>query len=168
MNEEAKVADTFNEFLSNVVKELKVEKNYNLLTGVIEETDPVLKAIKKYKTCPSIFRIKSYFKHPKAFLFKYFNVVAAKREINNLNSKKATLKGDIPVMILKSNSGIIAPTLTECCNQNIENSAFPDELKNADISPVYKKKTVMISRFIDQLAFCLFYQNHLNVFYMSK
>ena len=101
MNEEAKVVDTFNEFLSNVVKELKVEKNYNLLTGVIEETDPVLKAIKKYKTCPSIFRIKSSFKHPKAFLFKYFNVEAAKREINNLNSKKATLKGDIPVMILK-------------------------------------------------------------------
>ena len=31
-----------------------------------------------------------------------------------------------------------------------------------------RKKTVMISQIIDQLAFCLFYQNHLNVFYMSK
>ena len=101
MNEEAKVADTFNEFLSNVVKELKIEKNDNFLTGVIEETDPVLQAIKKYKTCPSIFQIKSSFKHPKAFLFRYFNVEVAKREINNLNSKKATLKGDVPVMILK-------------------------------------------------------------------
>ena len=45
LSEEAKVADTFNEFFSNVVKELKIEKDNNLLTDVIEETDPVLKTI---------------------------------------------------------------------------------------------------------------------------
>ena len=38
------------------------------------------------------------------------------------------------------NSDIIAPVLTECYNQNIKNSTFSNELKNADISPVYKKK----------------------------
>ena len=32
LSEEAKVADTFNEFFSNVVKELKFEKDDNLLT----------------------------------------------------------------------------------------------------------------------------------------
>ena len=32
-----------------------------LLTDVMEETDPVLKAIKKYKNHPSILRIKSFF-----------------------------------------------------------------------------------------------------------
>ena len=30
--------------------------------------------------------------------------------------------------------------LTECYNQNTKNATFPNELKNADISPVYKKK----------------------------
>ena len=35
---------------------------------------------------------------------------------------------------------IIAPVLTECYNQNIKNSTFRNELKNADVSPVYKKK----------------------------
>ena len=35
---------------------------------------------------------------------------------------------------------IMAPVLTECYNQKIKNLAFPNELKNADISPVYKKK----------------------------
>ena len=97
MSEEAKVADTFNYIFSNVVKELKIQKDGNLLTGIIEETDPVLKAIKKHKNHPSILRIKSSFKHPKVFSFKYFNVEEVKREINNLNSKKATPKGDIPV-----------------------------------------------------------------------
>ena len=71
LSEEAKFADTFNEFFSNVVKEINIEKDDNLLTDVIEETDPVLKAIKKYKNRPRILQIKiSYFKHPKAFLFK--------------------------------------------------------------------------------------------------
>ena len=140
MSEEAKVADTFNEFFSTMVKELKIENDDNLLTDDIEETDPVLKAIKKYKNHPSILRIKSSFKHPKVFSFKYFNVEDVKRETNNLNSKKATPKGDILVKILKWNFDIIAPALAECYNQNIKNSTFPNELKNAEISPVFKKK----------------------------
>ena len=45
LSEEAKFADTINEFFSNVVKEINIEKDDNLLTDVIEETDPVLKAI---------------------------------------------------------------------------------------------------------------------------
>ena len=72
LSEEAKFADTFNEFFSNVVKKISIEKDDNLLTDVIEETDPVLKAMKKYKNRPSILQIKSSFKHPKVFSFKYF------------------------------------------------------------------------------------------------
>ena len=99
--------------------------------------------------------IKSYFKDPKVFLFKYFNIEDLKREINDINSKKATPNGDIPVKVLKWNSDIIAPVLTECFNQNIKNSTFPDEMKNADISPVYKKKAFMVSQIIDQLVFSI-------------
>ena len=73
-------------------------------------------------------------------MFKYFNVEDVKREINNLNSKKATPKVDTLVKILNWNSAIIAPALTEYYNQNIKNSTFPNELKNADISAVFKKK----------------------------
>ena len=82
-------------------------------------------------------RIESCFKHVKLISSKckYFNVEDVKREIKNLNSKKATPKLDIPV-----NSNIIEPALTGCYNQNIKNSAFLNELKNADISPVYKKE----------------------------
>ena len=57
--EEAKVVNTFSKFFSKIVKELKIEKDDNLRTDVIEETDLVLKANKKYKNHPSILRIKS-------------------------------------------------------------------------------------------------------------
>ena len=85
-------------------------------------------------------RIKCSFKYPKVFSFKYFDIEDAKREINNINSKKETPKGDTPVKVFKSNSDIITPALTECYNQNIKNSIFPNELQNADLSAVYKKR----------------------------
>ena len=40
-SEESKVANTFKEFFSNVAKELKNEKDDNLLIDIIEETDPL-------------------------------------------------------------------------------------------------------------------------------
>ena len=43
LREESKVTNTFNKFFSNAVKEIKIEKDDNLLTDVMEETDPVLK-----------------------------------------------------------------------------------------------------------------------------
>ena len=61
-------------------------------------------------------------------------------EINDKNSKKVTPKGDIPVKVFKWNSDIIASALAECYNQNIKNWTFPNELENADLSAVYKKK----------------------------
>ena len=57
-----------------------------------------------------------------------------------MNIKKVTPKVDVSVKILKWNSDIIAPVLTECYKQNIKHSAFSNELKNADKSPAYKKK----------------------------
>ena len=51
-----------------------------------------------------------------------------------------TPNSDIPVKILKWVSDTIAPVLTECFNQNIKNLAFPNELKDPYVSPVYKKK----------------------------
>ena len=44
------------------MKELKIEKNDNLLTDVIEETDPVvLKAIKKIQKSSMYFANKKFF-----------------------------------------------------------------------------------------------------------
>ena len=77
-------------------------------------------------------RIKSFFKHPKVFSFKYFNVEDVKREINNINSKKATPKGD-PVKILKWNSHIIVPALR---SQSTFSSKIKNTLKNIKV-PLY-------------------------------
>ena len=80
LSEETKVPDTFNEFFSNVVKELKIEKDDNLLTDVIEESDAVLKEIKKYKNHPSILQIKVLLNIQKYFSLNILMLRTSKRK----------------------------------------------------------------------------------------
>ena len=71
---------------------------------------------------------------------KYFNVEDMEGEVKNINIKKATSKVDTKVKILKWNSNITVPVLIEFFNQKIKNLTFSNELKNADRSPLYKKR----------------------------
>ena len=63
-----------------------------------------------------------------------------KKEILNLNNKKATREGDIPVNLLNGSIGTYLLVLTEIINSSFEQNEFPNELKLADIIPIFKKK----------------------------
>ena len=60
-------------------------------------------------------------------------------EIKNLDESKATQSNGILTKVIKENYDIFATFITENFNNMIENSVFPDSLKQADIKPVYKK-----------------------------
>ena len=53
-----KVADTFNKFFVSIGNTLKIDKEKQFLVEKNDISDPVLKAIKKYSTHPSILSIK--------------------------------------------------------------------------------------------------------------
>ena len=55
----------------------------------------------------------------------------------NLDSSKATPIGDISVDIFKSTADI---HLSFSINLSIEKGCFPEELKLAEVSPIFKKK----------------------------
>ena len=57
--------------------------------------------------------------------------------IKNIPSNKAS-GGDIPIQILKK-PGFTYQILTNCINDAIDKSVFPDSLKIASITPVHKK-----------------------------
>ena len=59
--------------------------------------------------------------------------------ILSLNGSKATPVGDIPVDILKYTVDIHLPFITKIINVSFENGHFPDELKLAEVSPIFKK-----------------------------
>ena len=50
-------------------------------------------------------------------------------------------QNDIPVKILKFNANFVSPFISNVFNESIENDNFPDDLKLADITPVYKKNS---------------------------
>ena len=64
----------------------------------------------------------------------------AAKEILNLSSKKATKNGDIPAKILKKSIGIYIKEITFIINDCTKNRIFPDDLKLADVSPIFKKE----------------------------
>ena len=127
MTDDVKKAETFNSFFDNIVNTLNIEKNESIFGDTGDETDPLLRTIKKYSKHPSISRIKQYFKNPTEFSFVPVDKDVIAKEIKNLDTKKAAPQDDIPVKILKLNT------------ESIEAANFPNKLKYADITPVYKK-----------------------------
>ena len=69
----------------------------------------------------------------------------------NLSSKKATKNGDIPAKILKESVDIYIKEIAFIINDCIENGIFPDDLKLADVSPIFKKEDSFKK---DRLVYC--------------
>ena len=64
----------------------------------------------------------------------------AEKEIKNIKSGKATTKNNIPPRILKESQNVSSNFLQEFINNTIISGKFPDSLKLADVTPVFKKK----------------------------
>ena len=60
-------------------------------------------------------------------------------EINSLDTSKSPQSEDIPFKIIKDNADIFANFILQNFNKCIIDGKFPDQLKKADVSPVYKK-----------------------------
>ena len=74
------------------------------------------------------------------FLFKEVSISEIEKELIELNSNKATTFGNIPTKILKQSSKNCSDTLQKLFNDALRDGYFPDKLKRADITPVFKKE----------------------------
>ena len=83
--------------------------------------------------------IQNHLKNHDVFSFKTVETGDIEKEINNINPKKATTSNSIPPNILKTYAKVSASVLHKLFNHSIEKSDFPQNLKLADITPVYKK-----------------------------
>ena len=97
-----------------------------------------MKAIVKYRLHPSIIPIKE-----KSFSFSFSLVERDEiiKEINNLKTNKTTQSTNIPTELIKENSDIFADFIFENFNNSVFYSSFSSPMKNAIITPVYKKGT---------------------------
>ena len=101
--------------------------------------DPTLKAIVKYRKHPSIIAIRNKYKNKNRFSFIETDKKEIEKEILNLDANKASQNSDIPIKILKENVDIFSDFVCNSFASSINMSRFPENLKLADITPLYKK-----------------------------
>ena len=132
-------AEVLNNFFSNIVQNLDISRYSNGEPLVSNTNDATLKAILKYRNHPSIIAIRSKCKDKGNFNFIEVDQKQIEKEILKLDVNKASQSSDIPIKVLKENSNIFSNFLCNSFNNSIKLSTFPEILKHADITPLYKK-----------------------------
>ena len=137
----AELAGTFKTFFSKIVPNLNIDSNLGDNITNPNSTDPVFCAIQKYEKHASILKIKEMMgTNNLTFSFKFIDRKKIFNELQKLKSKKACQGSDIPVKIIKENIDIITDFIYNNLNNSLLSSYFPSNLKNADITPIFKKK----------------------------
>ena len=138
ISDNKEISEILNNFFSNIVMELDINENSNLLNEVDPEMDPLQKSTLKYQNHPSIVTIRSHINNNSTFSFTEITESHIRKEIQNLDTSKGTQKSDIPTKIIKDNIDIFSKYICLTFNKSIRDSNFPDILKPADITPVFK------------------------------
>ena len=73
-----------------------------------------------------------------SFGFSFVSLVETLKKINKLINKKAFKASDIPVKTIKENKDLIAYFINKNFNNAWSCSQYPNDLKNADVTPVFK------------------------------
>ena len=123
-----------NSFFINIAKGLELKEDHESNANALED---VLDAFNSH---PSIERIRRIVKTNENFSFQTVPEDLVRKIVLKLDGSKATPVGDIPANTLKSTVDIHLPFITKTINFSFENGCFPDELKLAEVSPIFKKK----------------------------
>ena len=140
ITKDCEVAECFNLFFENAVNSLEIKENRLLMSSCEHLDDPIEKLIKKFEVHPCILAIKDNIVARDNFEFAQITTEQMLSEINNINSKKIGTFLDIPSKILKKSADIVVNFLTDVWNEQIvRKNVFPDELKLAELTPIFKK-----------------------------
>ena len=137
------VAEKFNTFFMEAVESLDIEpfNSPNDILGDFEcDHDTIDTIINRYKTHPSIQKIKENATIENKFEFIDVTSDNIEREIRKLDPKKASIQNDIPTKILIGSNDIVCNYLSSIYNNSKNNQNYPLSLKVADVTPIHKSK----------------------------
>ena len=133
-NEE--IATHFNNYFNDITEGLNIKK-WSISDKLSD--DPLVNAIRKYENHPSIIKIKSSVETTQLFDFNFVSSDDISKIINSMDSTKKT-NGAIPIKIVKLENKKVRKDLANCIHECIKESKFPNKLKIADITPIFKKQ----------------------------
>ena len=88
---------------------------------------------------PSIKKIKENHKSSELFEFKPVSESDVTKIIDKMNVKKAVGVDKLSVKLLKAGKSSLVTPITSLVNTTLATSIFPDRLKEAQVTPLYKK-----------------------------
>ena len=132
IQDETKVADIFNKYFNTITSTLVInEWKPEFLCEHINDV------IDKFSDHPSISIISHEIFDGSTFKFSHVHPWETYQVIMSLNPNKST-SGSIPTKILQSVAKVYCVPLTDCINNCISDGIFPNELKLASVTPVFK------------------------------
>ena len=145
INDDAEIAQTFNDFFDNAVKSLGLSDSEVLLTKVEYAQGKVLDAIKELEVHQCILKIKERVTIDREFSFKPMSLETVNKSLRALNTKKAFPFMAIPPKVIKDSFIVIEKFIQSIWNEEIlVEKKFPGKLKLANIRLIYKLSLIHI------------------------
>ena len=130
VTDQSDISNIFNNHFVSVADEI----------GFPDQIVTVEDSIARHANHSSILEISSRFKDLKdSFSFQYIDQNSVKMYLKKFNPRKATGFDNIPGKILKLAHEPLSIPLTFLINSSISQNVFPDDLKCAEVSPLFKK-----------------------------
>ena len=141
LQDHTKIAEELNTFLKNAVSTLDTNENANIINQNFHNfDDPVDRAKEMYKYHPSIILINQKTGNQNKFSFEPVALSDVVKQIKDINPNTSSSKDSIPPKMLKISSETTANISRKLFNDSLETGTFPDNLKLANITPVFKNK----------------------------
>ena len=131
ISEEKAIAEIMNDYFTNITKKLNVNVTSNSDKSLTTEEN-----IKNDKNHTSIKKISQNF-NSTAFSFKPEEEL--RKIIMKLNTQKSGPNDCIPANVLKHYHNTYISYLKDTINTSFNSKTFPDKLKVAEITPIFKK-----------------------------
>ena len=147
--EKKEVAEILNNYFIEAVQNLEIEKFTSEAEHEIqaENIDEVIdKILERYKSHPSILKIKENVKVQSKFTFKDTTEDEMYSKIKALDPKKACMENDIPAKILIGTNDIVSGYLSRMYNDSKISEKYPTSLKTADVTPIHKEKEQTVKK----------------------
>ena len=142
-SDEGKVAEIMNNYIVNITETLGISRATT--EGSLNDfnEDPCSNVIKHFESHSSILKIKGSVSSDTKFSFRKATFDEMLEQLKNLDPKEASPQESILPKTLKTNADLFCFPLVELFNRLVQEGSFPNDLKCADVSSLFKKGDTM-------------------------
>ena len=139
LSNDVEVAECVNEFFCNITDSLDIDPLFKEVPEHMSVEQMVLRGLAKYTDHPSIKVInQNVALNGYTFSFSHVSPNEVMKQIDLLDKNRSS-SGNIPTGMLKVTRETVCPYLTDCINPAVYDCNFPNELKEADLTPLFTK-----------------------------